>query len=337
MRRGGRVFKKEWLRQPLTWAVLGLVLVLTYDLFFVENFYRITVQDGRFYGSLIDVLNRAAPTLIVALGMTLVISTFGIDLSVGAVMAIAGAAAANNLVSARPNLGVAVGAGLVMALVCGVFNGMLVSKIKIQPIVATLILMVAGRGVAQLMTDGTIVTFENRAFENVGTGSFLGFPMPVVIAAGVFVLLSLLVRRTAFGLYLEAVGSNAKSARLVGIREDLVKFWAYVLCGLLAGVAGLIATADIKAADPSRVGLYLELDAILAVTIGGTAITGGRFSLAGTVVGALLIQALTTTILTTGTPLQVTLVVKALIIVAVCLLQGKEFWALFRGGKAVSA
>ena len=327
---------KEWAQNPLFWAVVGLLLVLTYDLLFVKDFFQITVRDGRFYGSLIDVLNRAAPTLIVGLGMTLVIATFGVDLSVGAVMAIAGAIAAKILTSPAPSVTNAVLAGLALALVCGAFNGFLVSKIKIQPIVATLILMVAGRGIAQLMTDGKIITFESPRFENIGTGGFLGLPMPVILAAVSFALFSLLTRRTAFGLYLEAVGNNAHAAKLVGIREGVVKFWAYTLCGLAAGLAGLIATADIKAADPSNVGLYLELDAILAVTIGGTAITGGRFSLTGTVVGALLIQALTTTILTTGIPKDVTLVVKALVVVVVCLLQGPRFWEMLRG-KAVTA
>ncbi len=131
--------------------------------------------------------------------------------------------------------------------------------------------------------------------------------------------------------------SNAKAAELVGIKEGTVKFWAYVLCGLAAGIAGLIATADIKAADANNGGLYLELDAILAVTIGGTAITGGRFSLTGTVVGALLIQALTTTINTTGVSKDVTLVIKAFIVIAVCLLQGPRFWEMIRGNKAVTA
>lgn len=328
---------KDWSKLPLFWAVSGLILVLLYDLFFVENFFQITVQDGRLYGSLIDVLNRAAPTLIIALGMTLVIATFGVDLSVGAVMAIAGAMAAKNLTGENPNVPLAVAAGLGLALAAGAFNGLLVSKVKIQPIVATLILMVAGRGIAQLMTDGTIITFENPGFENIGSGSFLGLPMPVIIAAVCFLVFSLLTRRTAFGLYLEAVGSNAKAAELVGIKEGTVKFWAYVLCGLAAGIAGLIATADIKAADANNVGLYLELDAILAVTIGGTAITGGRFSLTGTVVGALLIQALTTTINTTGVSKDVTLVLKAFIVIAVCLLQGPRFWEMIRGNKAVTA
>lgn len=328
---------KKAFAKPMVWALVGLLAVLLFDLFFVPGFFQFTVRDGRIYGSIVDIFNRAAPVTLLGLGMTLVIATFGIDLSVGAVMAIAGAAAANNLVSKDPNVGVAISIGLGLALLCGFFNGFLVSVVKIQPIVATLILMVAGRGIAQLMTNGTIVTFENAGFEQLGSGGLLGLPTPVVIAAAALGLLALLTRQTAFGTYLEAVGSNPKASILVGIRPGLVKFWAYTLCGVLAGVAGLVACADIKAADANNVGLYMELDAILAVTIGGTSITGGRFSLVGTVLGALFIQALTTTILTTGVPKDVTLVVKALVIVVVCLLQGPEFWKMLRGSKAVAA
>jgi simple sugar transport system permease protein len=237
-------------------------------------------------------------------------------------MAIAGAAAALCLTGAWPG-GVAAAAGtaLGVAVLAGAFNGLLVGKLGVQPIVATLILMVAGRGVAQLMTGGQILIFDAPAFERLGTGAFLGVPVPIVLAAAAAGLVGLLVRRTALGLFIEATGSNASAARLAGVASDRIKLFAYSVSGLMAGVAGLIACADISAADSNNAGLYLELDAILAVAVGGTSLAGGRFSLAGSLVGAVLMQCLTTTILMRGVSPHATLVAKALIIVAVVLLQ----------------
>ncbi|MHC4129944.1 MAG: ABC transporter permease, partial [Planctomycetota bacterium] len=289
------------------------------------------VRDGRLYGSLIDILDRAAPLMLVSVAMTLVIATGGIDLSVGAVMAIAGAIAAGLI--ARPEYSVLshidIGGSFALALViallaaaaAGAGNGVLVAVCGVQPIVATLILMVAGRGIAQLLTSGQIITFSHPSFAYLGNGAFLGLPVTVSIVVVAAAALGLLSRVTAFGLFVEAVGTNPVASRHAGVPSGSIRIIAYALCGLMAGLAGLIAAADIQAADANNAGLYLELDAILAVVIGGTALTGGRFSLLGSIVGALLIQSITTTILSRGVPVEYTLIVKATVIILVCLLQ----------------
>jgi simple sugar transport system permease protein len=320
---------------PIVYPLVGLALILLFNAIYSPGFFALELRDGRLYGSLIDVLNRATPVLLLGIGMTLVIATKGVDLSVGAVMAIAGAVAALLVTDKVPFLNVShsvllvVLIALAVATVAGVFNGLLVGKVGIQPIVATLILMVAGRGVAQLLTGGQIVIFNDPALERLGTGSALGLPMPFVIFIVAFVLISVMVRKTALGLFIEATGSNAEAARLSGVASDKVNVAVYAVSGLMAGIAGVIACADIRAADASNAGLYMELDAILAVAVGGTSLSGGRFSLLGTVVGAVMMQALTTTILTRGVSPHATLVAKAVIIVAVILLQSPEFRASF--------
>lgn len=331
-------------KNALFWPLLALALTLVFNLLFSPGFFNLEFRDGRLFGSLIDILNRAAPVLLLALGMTLVIATGGVDLSVGAVMAIGGAVAA--VLIARPegsilnglnlhgSIPMVVGVALLLGVVCGLFNGFLIGFLGLQPIVATLLLMVAGRGVAQLLTDGQIVIFTNDSFASIGRGSWLGFPVPVWIFLIMFAFLALLTRGTGFGLYVEASGSNASAARLCGIDPRKVKLSVYGLCALCAAWAGLIGTADIKGADANNLGLYLELDAILAVSIGGTAMTGGRFSLIGTVIGALLMQAITTTILTRGVSTEATLVLKALVVVAVCLLQSPKLRAKRLGVEA---
>ncbi len=310
-----RQFPQEALPLAALMALVAINLVL------VPNFGRIEIKDGRLFGAMIDILLRAAPVMLIAAGMTLVIATRGIDLSVGAVMAIAGAVSAVLLTQRGLPVWMVVIIGLAVSVVAGVWNGALVAYMGIQPIVATLILMVAGRGLAQLLTDGQIVTFENRAFEYIGGGYLLGLPFPVFIAAGVFAFSLILARKTIIGAYIEAVGGNETASIYSGINAKLVKVFVYAFCGACAGMAGLIAAADIKAADPSRVGLYVELDAILAVVIGGTAFTGGRFSLSGSMLGALMIQTLTTGILMKGIGFEYTLVIKAIIVVLACLLQ----------------
>jgi len=210
----------------------------------------------------------------------------------------------------------------------GLWNGSLVSFIGVQPIVATLILMVAGRGIAQLLTGGQIITFENDSFAFLGGGYFLGLPFTYTIVALSFLALALLVRKSALALFIEAVGDNERASHLSGINSRFIKCYAYATVGFFSALAGLIVASDIKAADANNAGLYLELDAILAVVLGGTALTGGRFYLFNSLLGAILIQTLTTTILTRGIAVELTLVVKAIIILLVCLIQSEQFRAL---------
>lgn len=308
-------------------AALVAVLLINWLLF--PGFFDISWQDGRFFGSLIDVLNRGAPVAILAIGMTMVIATKGVDLSVGAVMAIAGAVAAVMVVAGWPAW-LAVAAALAVGLLCGLWNGALVTLLDMQPIVATLVLMVAGRGLAQLVTEGFIVTFTDPVLIFIGTGSFLGFPMPVVIAFTLMVLTTLVVRRTALGLLIEAVGVNRSAARFAGISSRVLLIMVYAFAGFCAAISGLIVTGDIRGADANNAGLWLELDAILAVVIGGTSLLGGRFSIPMSVVGALIIQAMNTGILISGFSPEFNLVVKSGVIILILVLQSPMAAGLFR-------
>jgi ribose/xylose/arabinose/galactoside ABC-type transport system permease subunit len=299
--------------------ILALLAILAIDRLVSPQFFDLRLQDGRLFGSLVDVFNRGAPVALLSLGMVLVIATRGIDLSVGAVMAISGAIAASLAdTHAWP---VAVAAGLGAGLACGVWNGFLVAVLGIQPIVATLILMVAGRGVAQLITEGRIVTFTSPDLIWFGTGSVFGVPAPIAIVAAMLIVTGLVVRGSSLGLLIEATGGNARASELSGVGIRAMIIAVYVWCSLCAALAGIIAAADIMGADANNSGLWLELDAILAVVIGGTSLFGGRFSLVLAVCGALIIQAMNTGILLSGYPPEFNLVVKAAVVLVVLLLQ----------------
>src|SRR5450830_1957705 len=296
------------LAHPLAKPLLALATLLLLDLIFIPGFFTLEVRDGHLYGPLIDIVNRAAPLMLAALGMTLVIATRGIDISVGAVVAISGTVAAmliggtmvmNNGVQEYASnipMGWALAAAMGAALLCGAWNGLLVATLGLQPIIATLILMVAGRGLAQLMTDGQIITVYYKPFFYIGSGYLFGLPFSLFIVAGMFIVLALLMRKTALGLFIQSVGINPVASRLAGIRTAALIFFVYIFCSACAGMAGLMISANIKSADANNAGLLLELDAILAVTLGGTSLAGGKFSLVGSVIGALIIQALTYTI-----------------------------------------
>ena len=310
----------------LKWPLIALAVALLFNLAFTRNFFHIEIKDGHLYGSLVDVVNRGAPVMLLALGMTLVIATGGVDLSVGAVMAITGAVAALQVNAGQP-LPVVYLVSLGAALAAGLWNGALVGFLKVPPIVATLVLMVSGRGIAQLLTDGQHIRFNHPAFEFIGRGHLFGVPFTFTLVAAMFIVLSLLCTKTPAGLFLEATGDNERASRYAGVQTRLVQFVAYAVCALCAGLAGLIVTTNVQEADPSSAGLGLELDAILATVIGGTALTGGRFYLGGSLVGAILLQTITTTILTRDVPVNWTLVVKAAVIISVCLLQSESFRA----------
>lgn len=314
------------LRHRLFWPVAILVLLLLVNVAFTPDFLAIRVRQGHLYGSLIDILLFGAPLILVALGMTMVIATGGIDLSVGSVVAIAGALACH-LISEGQGLAVALIVSLGLAVLLGAWNGLLVTRLGIQPIIATLILMVAGRGIAQLITGGQIITINDSGYKMIGGGYLLGLPFAILIVLAAVTIASLLTRRTALGLLLESVGGNAEASRLVGIRASGLIVLGYVFCALCAGIAGLMISSNVSAADGNNAGLWIELDAILAVVLGGTALTGGRFSIAGTVIGALIIQTLDTTIYTAGIPPRTTLVFAAAVVTVVCLLQSPAFRA----------
>lgn len=319
------------------WPAATLGLLLLFNLVNNPQFFSVTVKDGHLYGSVIDILNRASPLMIVAMGLTLVIATHGIDISVGAVVAISGAVAAALIggelmlsggagmqdVTQYP-LPIVIGGALGVALVFGMWNGALVSALGLQPIIATLILLVTGRGIAQLITNGQILTIYYGPYHVIGNGFFLGIPFSLFIVAGVGAVLWLLTRRTALGMFVEAIGVNPVASRLAGIRARSITFACYAVCGLCAGIAGLIVSSNVKSADGNNAGLLFELDAILAVVLGGTSLSGGKFTLAGSVIGALILQTLTTTIYSVGVPPEVNLVVKALVVFLVSILQSRK-------------
>lgn len=325
---------------PLFWPSATLVLLIAFNAAINPGFLAITMLDGHLFGSLIDILNRAAPLALVATGMTLVIAARGLDISVGAVMAIAAATAAiliggsldlsgGEAVSRYP-MWMALLAALGVATACGLWNGALVVGVGMQPIIATLILMVAGRGIAQLITGGQILTIYYPPFAYIGGGYLFGLPFAAVLAILVIVGLHALLTLSPLGLFIRAIGINPVASRIAGVRARPITLALYAFCGLTAGLAGLIVSSNVKSADANNAGQLFELDAILAVTLGGTALTGGKFSLTGTAIGALVIQTLTTTINTLGAPPELNLVFKAALVFIVMLLQSAEFRASVR-------
>ncbi|MAM62943.1 ABC transporter permease [Maritimibacter sp. UBA3975] len=304
----------------ITPQLLILAVVIGLNFLVFPDFFDVSFRNGRLFGNLVDVFNRGAPVALLCIGMTLVIATKGIDLSVGAVMAIAGATAAS-LVTDGYGWGTALLGALATGALCGFWNGFLVAVLRIQPIVATLVLMVAGRGIAQLITEGTILTFNNEGLIRLGAGTFMGIPTPIVIWLALGTLATIGVRRTALGMLIESIGVNEASSRLAGINSRVLLICVYLASGLCAALAGVIVAADIKGADANNAGLWLELDAILAVVIGGNSLLGGRFSIVASLIGALIIQSVNSVILLSGMPPEFNLVIKALLILAILVIQ----------------
>jgi simple sugar transport system permease protein/ribose transport system permease protein len=272
-------------------------------------------------------VSQVSTIVLVALGMTLVIATGGIDLSVGAVMAVAGALAPLIFGSAwglaNPGLGLAAAIllPLLVAAACGVFNGTLIAAFGVQPIIATLILFISGRGVALVLTNGNLQTFTNRNFTWLGTGRLLGLPVMGWIALALTFIVALVVRKTIYGRYLLSVGGNERAAALAGTPVAKVKIWTYVICSTLAGLAGLIVVAQNSASDAARIGSLMELDAIAAAVVGGVALSGGRAPILGALLGAMFIQLVGYTLIANGVPDEATYIVTAAIIVIAVWLQ----------------
>ncbi len=324
----------------LFWPLAALAVILLFDAIFIPGFFRIGVQDGHLYGNLIDVLNNGAPLMLVAVGMTMVIATGGVDLSVGAVIAIS---AAMGAVLINPALGdrlitsdiltrdatntplpIIVLATLLAGTLCGLWNGLLVSRARIQPMVATLILMVAGRGIAQLITNGQIMTIYYTPYFWFGNGFILGLPVSIYIVAAVFAGAWFAVRKTPLGLFVESVGVNPKATYYAGISEKNIKLLAYTFCGFCSAIAGLILSSYVHSADGNNNGLNYELDAILAVVMGGTLMAGGRFSLLGSIIGALVIWTFTLSMYTLGVPDKALLAGRAVLVLIVILLYSDQ-------------
>jgi simple sugar transport system permease protein len=333
----------------LFYPLLALGLILLIDFILIPGFFRIQVRDGNLYGSVIDILRNGSTVAILAIGMTLVIATAGVDLSVGAVMAIAASVAAllmNPYVLGRelspqilelirdPNftwqpLWIVLLVTLLVATACGLWNGTLVAYGRIQPMVATLILMIAGRGIAQLITNGVRIQIFYEPYAYIGQGWAI-LPFSLYLVAILYVLTWLLTRKTAIGMFIESVGINSRSAFFSGISEKKIKLLVYTFCGFCAGIAGLVASANIKTSDANNIGWSLELDAILAVVIGGTSMAGGRFSLLASIIGAMVMQAVTTSMYAIGVPAFALLAIKGVVVMLVVLLYSEQVRGLFQ-------
>lgn len=310
-----------------------LILVLLINVIKTPTFFQITIKNGVLYGYIIDVINRASELVILAVGMTLVVAASGgTDISVGAVSALAGAMCCFILSGGEQSTNVyhapylaGVLAALAMGAVCGAWNGFLVAKMKIQPMVATLILFTAGRGIAQLITSGQMIYLRVDHFKYLGA-SIPGVPIPtpVFVAIIVVIITYFVLKKTALGLYIQAVGINSRASRLVGLNSVLIQFITYTFCGLCAGIAGLIITSRVYSIDANNAGLNMELDAILAVALGGNSLGGGKFSLLGSVIGAYTIQALTTTLYAMSVSADQLPVYKAIVVIIIVSLQSPE-------------
>jgi galactofuranose transport system permease protein len=334
-------FLRKFRDSQIFWPLVAWVLILIFNAIVAPGFFKLGIIEDpvygkRLYGNLVDIFNNGAPLMLVAIGMTLVIATGGVDLSVGAVIAIS---AAMGAVLINPALGnelitneiltrnatntpllIIILANLAAGTLCGLWNGFLVSRVRIQPMVATLILMVAGRGIAQLITNGQIMTIYYTPYFWFGNGFILGLPVSIYIVALVLLLGWVLVRKTAIGLFIESVGINAKSTFYSGINEQNVKLLAYTFCGFCGAIAGLILSSYVHSADGNNNGLNYELDAILAVVMGGTLMTGGRFSMFASVIGAVVIWTFTVTVYSLGVPANALLAAKAVLVLLVILL-----------------
>lgn len=321
--------------------ITALIVMLLINVIITPTFFKISIQNGVLSGFIIDILNRSCELIILAVGMTLVVaSSRGTDISVGAIMAVSAAIIVRLLGESYDHYAMlpvfAIIIGIIGGMVCGAFNGLLVAKLNIQPMVATLILFTAGRGIAQLISSratatGVILYVRMNSFKYIG-GFIPGCPIPTpIFIVIVFVAITMLfLKRTAFSTYIQTVGINPKAGRLVGINSTLIMFICYLFCGFSSGVAGLIASSRIYSSDANNIGLNLELDAILAVALGGNSLGGGKFNIAGSIIGAITIQALTTSLYAIGVSADQLPVYKAVVVILIVLFQSpafKKWWS----------
>jgi simple sugar transport system permease protein len=325
---GVRAWLRGLVRRQYFWGIVAILLLLGLNLIKDPTYLAIRTNPatGNLAGNLLDILRASAPILMISIGMALVIATGGIDLSVGSLMAVAGAVSMEflNPIADASSVGAmlaAVGLALLLAGVLGAVNGVLVTVVGLQPFISTLVMMLAGRGVAKVITSGQNTTAANEPFRWIANGYLVGFPVVFLIAVAVVVLVALVVRRSALGLMIEAIGINRAASRMSGIKPRGIIISVYVMSGLLAGIAGIFAVSSVMTVDVSRTGYQLELDAILAVVIGGTSLAGGKFSFGGTVVGSLLIATLDKTVVFLGVSAAATPAFKAAVIIVLCLLQ----------------
>ena len=346
-----KALTKKQLFLPIFSMILVMLVNVLFDIADGNNafdFFSVSMKGGVLYGRIVDILNRGSEVAILALGMTLVVScSAGTDISVGSVMSLAGgvccviiAGFGVTSVSTAAELahpiwmGIACGIGA--AILAGIFNGFLVAYMKIQPMVATLILWSAARALALLICNNMIVYVRMDEFKVFG--SFLGpIPTPILIAAVCIAVLALVLKFTALGTYIQSVGINKRSSRIAGFNSAQIILMCYTICGLFAGIAGIVNTSRIYSADTNNIGLTMEMDAILAVALGGNSLGGGKFNLAGSIIGAYTIQAITTTLLARGVSTAQAPVFKAVIIILIVVIQAPPVKAYFKRRSAAKA
>jgi ribose/xylose/arabinose/galactoside ABC-type transport system permease subunit len=308
---GGRLGGRWSALGPTGGALIALVVLIVVNSIFTPNFATVS----NFW----NVLFQLSVTLLVAVGMTLVIATAGIDLSVGSVMAIAAAVAA---VTIDNGLVVAIPAALASGLAVGLLNGAFIALTRVQAIVVTLATLLAGRGLAQVINrGGALLTIDHPGFLFLGRGHVGPVPAQVLIAALVVVIAIFVLRATPFGRYVLAAGGNPAAARLAGVSVNRTVVSVYVISGGLAALAGLIEASRLGASAAARIGQAVELDAIAAVVVGGTLLAGGRATIFGTVIGALIMQVIATSFNMLLVPYAWSLASKAFIIVFAVYLQ----------------
>ncbi|MDD2958971.1 MAG: ABC transporter permease [Lachnospiraceae bacterium] len=336
-----RSLTKKRLFLPIFSMLLVMLINVIYDVACGNpplGFFVITIKNAVLYGRLIDVLNRGSEIAILAIGMTLVVSSSaGTDISVGSVMSLyagvccmtlAGFGEVNVSQYANPLL-LGIGAGLLVTCICGLFNGFLVAYMNIQPMVATLILWSAGRAIGLLLCNSQIVYVRVPSFQKLG--AYTGFmPTPIIVAAICIAIAAVILRFTALGTYIQSVGINKKASRIAGFNSAKIILLCYVICGLCAGLAGMVATSRIYSADTNNIGLNMELDAILAVALGGNSLGGGKFNLAGSIIGAYTIQAITTTLYSMGVSSAQAPVFKAVVVIIIVVIQAEPVKEYFK-------
>lgn len=324
------------LRRQWFWALVAILILLAINVAKDPTYLELSInpQNGNLVGNVVDILRASAPIIMIAVGMALVIATRGIDLSVGSIMVVSGAVSMEFLKSAgAPESAGAAAGALALALVAstaiGAINGLLVTALGLQPFISTLIMMLAGRGIAKVITSGQNTNAQNAPFQWLTNGYVFGIPVVFILALGLVAIVALIVRRSALGLMIEAIGVNPKASRMAGIKPTGLLLTVYMASGLLAGIAGVFAVGSVMTVDVSRTGYQLELDAILAVVIGGTSLMGGKFFLGGAVIGGVLIATLDKTIVFLGIPSSATPAFKAVVIIVLCLLQSQRVRDLF--------
>jgi len=327
-------FIKRVLENRLTFSLTLLFIIMLQNIITTPTFFNISITNGLLSGYIPIIFDEASKLVIVTLGMTLVTAVSGgQDISVGSMMAIS-AAFCGLLLNGpeyrtevfRNPYELALIAGLLGGALCGAFNGFLVAVLKIQPMIASLILYTSGRSIAKLITFSQTIYIMNPVYKYLGV-QIPGIPIrtTIIVSIVMVILVVLVLRLTSLGLNIVSIGINSSASHLVGINSTAIKIMTFVICGVLCGVAGLMASSSIGSVNSEELGRFIELDAILAVALGGTMLSGGKFSIAGSVIGAYTIQAITTTMYAMQVRADQLSVFKAVVIVIIIVVSSEVF------------